>query len=125
MTGASPPGAGPENSAMDSDILWRVAVVQALAVIVLSLFLGLLFPHSFFEAVGWLVGPLAWMLCAWFTAWVVGLAVGPVLIRAVLTGIPSALFVILGLHWLGAVVAIGLFAAWCATLPRPLAGATP
>jgi len=110
MTGARPPGAGPENSAMDSDILWRVAVVQALAVIVLSLFLGLLFSHSFF---------------AWFTAWVVGLAVGPVLIRAVLTGIPSALFVILGLHWLGAVVAIGLFAAWCATLPRPLAGATP
>lgn len=125
MTGPSAPGAGPESSGVDSEILWRVAVVQALAVVVLSLFLGLLFPHSFFEAVGWLVGPLAWMLCAWFTAWVVGLAVGPVLVRAALTGIPSALFVILGLHWLGAVVAIGLFAAWCATLPRPLVGGAP
>jgi hypothetical protein len=125
MTGTSAPGAGPESSGLDSEILWRVAVVQALAVIVLSLLLALLFPHSFFEAVGWLVGPLAWMLCAWFTAWVVGLAVGPVLVRAALTGIPSALFVILGLHWLGAVVAIGLFAAWCATLPRMQAGGAP
>jgi hypothetical protein len=125
MTGTSAPGAGPESSGLDSEILWRVAVVQALAVIVLSLLLALLFPHSFFEAVGWLVGPLAWMLCAWFTAWVVGLAVGLVLVRAALTGIPSALFVILGLHWLGAVVAIGLFASWCATLPRMQAGGAP
>jgi hypothetical protein len=104
---------------VDSEILWRVAVVQVVAVALLSLLLGLLLPHSFFEGWGWLVGPLAWLLCARFTAWVVGLSVAPVLIRAVLAGLPSLLFVLLGLHWLGAAVAVGLFAAWCATLPRP------
>lgn len=110
---------------MDSAILWRVAVVQVASVAALSLLLGLLLPHGFFEAAGWLVGPLAWMLCAWFTAWVVGLPLPPVLTRAALAGIPSLLFVALGLHWLGAAVAVALFAAWCATLPRPLADGTP
>lgn len=110
---------------MDSEILWRVALVQVVAVAALSLLLGLLLPHSFFEAVGWLVGPLSWMLCAWFTAWVVGLPEAPVLVRAVLAGIPSLLFVLLGLHWLGALVAVALFAALCATLPRPLVDDTP
>jgi hypothetical protein len=28
----------------------------------------------------------------------------------------SAVAVIVGLHWLGALVAVGLFAAWCARL---------
>lgn len=110
---------------MDSEILWRVAIVQVLAVVVLSLVLGLLFSHGFFETWGWLTGPLAWLLCAWFTARVVGLAVGPVLVRAVGAGIPSLLFVALGLHWLGAAVAVAIFAAWCATLARPLGGGAP
>ena len=107
---------------MDSEILWRVAVVQIAAVVVLSLLLGLLLPHSFFEGWGWLVGPLTWMLCAWLTARIVGLPEPPVLIRAALAGIPSLLFVLLGLHWLGAAVAIAIFAALCARLPRPLTG---
>jgi len=104
---------------MDSAILWRVALVQVVAVAVVSLLLGLLLPSSFFEDWGWLSGPLAWMLCAWFTARVVGLPPQPVLARAVLAGLPSLLFVLLGLHWLGALVAVGLFAALCARLPRP------
>ena len=109
---------------MDSAILWRVAVVQVVAVTILSLLLGLLLPHSFFADWGWLTGPLAWLLCAWLTARVVGLPEVPVLLRAVLSGIPSLLFVIVGLHWLGAVVAIAVFSIWCAYLPRPLAGDT-
>ena len=107
---------------MDTAILWRVAVVQALAVLVLSLALAIVFSHGFFEDWGWLVGPLAWLGCARFTAWVVGLAPAPVMVRALLAGIASLLFVLVGLHWLGAVVAIGIFAAWCARLPRPVAG---
>lgn len=106
---------------MDTEILWRVGVVQVAAVVVLSLLLGLLLPHSFFESVGWLVGPLAWLLCAWFTAYVVGLPERPVFIRALLAGIPSALFVLLGMHWLGAAIAVAVFAYLCALLPRPLA----
>lgn len=107
---------------MDNAILWRVVVVQVLAVFVLSLVLAIVFPHGFFEDWGWLVGPLSWMACAWLTGRVVGLPVAPVLVRAALAGIPSLLFVIVGLHWLGAIVAIALFAALCARMPRPLAG---
>jgi hypothetical protein len=107
---------------VDSAILWRVAVVQVVAVAVLSLLLGLVFSHGFFVDWGWLVGPLSWMACAWVTARVVGLPEGPVLVRAALSGIPSLLFVLVGLHWLGAAVAVAVFAAWCARLPRPLAG---
>lgn len=104
---------------MDSAILWRVAVVQVVAVAVLSLLLALVFSHGFFASWGWLVGPLSWMLCAWLTARVVGLPEAPVLLRAALAGIPSLLFVVIGVHWLGAAVAVAIFAAWCARLPRP------
>jgi hypothetical protein len=104
---------------VDSAILWRVAVVQVVAVAVLSLLLGLVFSHGFFESWGWLVGPLAWLLCAWLTARVVGLPEAAVLLRALLAGIPSLLFVLLGAHWLGALVAVALLAALCAQLPRP------
>jgi hypothetical protein len=41
------------------------------------------------------------------------------LLGAALAGIPSALAVLLGVHWLGAAVAVLLFAAWCARPPRP------
>lgn len=107
---------------MDSAILWRVAVVQVVAVAILSVLLALVLSHGFFESWGWLVGPLSWLACAWLTARIVGLPEAPVLLRAVLAGIPSLLFVLVGLHWLGAVVAIGIFAALCAHLPRPQAG---
>ena len=40
------------------------------------------------------------------------------LVGAVLAGLPSVVAVLLGVHWLGAAVAIGLFALWCARLPR-------
>ena len=30
--------------------------------------------------------------------------------------------VAVGLHWLGAAVAVAIFAVWCAYLPRPLSG---
>jgi hypothetical protein len=108
---------------MDSAILWRVAVVQLIAVAALSIVLAIVFSHGFFEDWGWLVGPLSWLGCAWVTARVVGLAVAPVLVRAAVAGLVSALFVIVGQHWLGALVAIGVFAALCARLPRPFAGA--
>jgi hypothetical protein len=107
---------------VDSEILWRVAVVQVVAVGILSLILGLILPHSFFADWGWVTGPVVWLLCAWVTARVVGLPIEPVLARAVLAGIPSAIFVLIGLHWLGVVIAIALFAWLCAQIPRSLSG---
>jgi hypothetical protein len=41
-----------------------------------------------------------------------------VLWRAALAGLPSLAAVILGVHWLGAALAIALFALWCARLAR-------
>jgi hypothetical protein len=96
------------------EVFWRVAVVQLVAVALLSTLLAALLSHGFFEDWGWLAGPAAWLLCAWLTARVVGLALGPALVGAVLAGVVSAIAVVFGLHWLGALVAVGLFAAWCA-----------
>lgn len=99
---------------MRFEVFWRVALVQLVAVAVLSLLLAAIFSHGFFVDWGWLTGPGAWLLCAWLTARVVGLAVPQTLIWAVLAGVVSLLAVLVGLHWLGALVAVGLFAYLCA-----------
>jgi hypothetical protein len=103
---------------MDSRILWRAALVQLLAVAVLSIALGLVLSHDFFVDWGWIAGPASWLLCAAFTARVLYLPPLPTLIGAVLAGLPSLVAVLIGLHWAGAIVAVGLFAVWCARLPR-------
>src|SRR3954465_984291 len=96
---------------------WRAAAVQVVAVAALSAVLGLALSHDFFEDWGWLVGPAAWLACAALTALMLRLPAGPTLLGAALAGIPSALAVIVGLHWLGAAVAVVLLAFWCARLP--------
>ncbi len=104
--------------ALDTSTLWRAALLQLLAVAVLSLLLGLTLPHGFFVDWGWIAGPAAWMLCAAFTARVLALPLVGTLTGAVLAGLPSLLAVLFGLHWLGAAVAVGLFALWCAREQR-------
>jgi hypothetical protein len=104
--------------AMDRSVLWRAALVQLSAVAVLSVALALALPHSFFESWGWLAGPLAWVLCALLTARVLRLPPVPVLIGAALAGLPSIAAVLAGVHWLGALCAVVLFALWCARLAR-------
>jgi hypothetical protein len=99
---------------MRGEVFWRVAVVQLVAVAVLSLLLALVFSHGFFESWGWLVGPAAWLACAWLTARVVGLEPVPTLLLAAGAGLVSLLAVLIGQHWLGALVAVGLFAYLCA-----------
>jgi hypothetical protein len=101
---------------MDRTTLWRAALVQALAVAVISLALGLALPHSFFEDWGWLAGPGAWAICALVTARVLHLPPGATLIGAALAGVPSLLAVLIGVHWLGAAIAVVVFAVWCARL---------
>jgi len=100
------------------EVFWRVALMQLVAVAVLSVALAFLLSHGFFESWGWLVGPLAWLGCAWVTARVVGLEPAPTLLRALAAGVVSALFVLVGLHWLGSLVAVGLFAYLCARESR-------
>jgi len=97
---------------------WRVALLQLAAVAVLSTVLGLALPEDFFEDWGWIAGPAAWMLCAAFTARVLRLPPGRALLGAALAGLPSLLAVAVGVHWAGAVLAVVLFALWCALLDR-------
>jgi hypothetical protein len=106
-----------ESRRMRFEVFWRVAVVQLLAVAALSIVLAIVFSHGFFEDWGWLVGPLTWLGCARFTSWAVGLEPAATMIRAVGAGLVSALFVIAGLHWLGALIAVGLLAYLCAREP--------
>jgi hypothetical protein len=103
---------------MDTSILWRSAVVQLVAVAVLSIILAVLLPHSFFDTWGWITGPVAWMLCAALTARVLDLPLWSTLLGALLTGIPSVICVLIGAHTVGEVIAVVLFALWCGRLPR-------
>jgi hypothetical protein len=103
---------------MDRSVLWRAAAVQVLTVTAVSLILALSLPHSFFDDWGWLTGPLAWLGCAALTAWALRLSVPGVMLGAVLAGIPSAIAVVAGVHWLGVAIAIAAFAAWCAWLAQ-------
>jgi len=84
------------------------------AVALLSILLALIFSHGFFITWGWLAGPLSWLGCAWLTARVVGLDPAATLIRAAIAGLIALLAVVFGQHWLGAIVATGLFAYLCA-----------
>ena len=99
---------------MNRSVLWRAALVQVLAVAALSLLLAVTLPESFFDDWGWLAGPLAWLACAALTARLLSLEVRSVLPGAVLAGIPSAIAVLGGVHWLGVALAVAAFAAWCA-----------
>jgi hypothetical protein len=101
--------------AIDRSMLWRAAAVQAAAVAVLSIALALALPHSFFKDWGWISGPVAWIACSAVTARVLRLARWPTLAGAALAGLPAIPAVLLGVHWLGALLAVGLFALWCAS----------
>lgn len=104
-------------SGFDGRTMAKAFLVQVLLVALVSVILALLLPHSFFEDWGWLSGPVAWLACAWGTSRILSLPTPRTLIGAILVGIPSILFVVLGLHWLGALVAAVLFGAWCAYRP--------
>jgi hypothetical protein len=103
-------------AAMDRSVLWRAAAVQVVAVAALSLLLAAALPHSFFEDWGWVAGPAAWVACAALTARALRLDLRAVLLGAVLAGIPSAVAVLAGVHWLGVAIGVAAFAGWCGWL---------
>jgi hypothetical protein len=104
---------------VNREILWRAALVQALMVTALFLALAFTVPHSFFEDWGWLTGPIAWIGCAAITAWALHLDLPRTMLGAGIAGVVSALVVLIGIHWLGLVVAIALFAVWCGRTAPP------
>jgi len=106
---------------MRRSLLLRSALLQIVFVGVLSAVLALALGSRFFTHWGWIVGPLAWLACSLATARVLSLAPRRTLVGAVIAGLPSIAAVAVGLHWLGDLVAIALFAVWCAWAP-PRAG---
>lgn len=96
--------------------LWKSALLQAAIVSILFGGLALTVSHDFFEQWGWLTGPVAWLGSAAIVGAVLKLPLPQVITGAVLAGVASAVFVVLGLHLVGTIVAIPLFALWCARL---------
>ena len=112
-----PPGvSASDNATVDRSVLWRAALVQAVAVAVLSVALALALPHSFFEDWGWAAGPAAWAACAALTARVLRLPLLPALAGAALGGLPGIASVLLGVHWLGPALGVVVFGLWCGRL---------
>ena len=101
---------------MNRPVFLKSVLIQLLAVAAVSLVLAVLLPKSFFESWGWLSGPTAWLLCAAFTAAVLNLDTPRTVFGATLAGLPSIAFVVIGLHWLGAIFAALLFGLWCARI---------
>ena len=109
-----------QNGGVDVDrtVALRAGLTQGLAVTVVAVVLAAALPRAFFEDWGWLAGPAAWLGCSALTARVLALPLGPVLAGAALAGIPSLLAVAIGVHWLGLVLGLPLFALWCGRLAR-------
>lgn len=110
---------------MDPTTLWRAALLQAGLVAVIAVILAVALPREFFAMWGWLAGPAVWFACALVTARALRLPTGTVLAGAALAGLPSLLAVPLGIHWIGAVVGVPLFALWCARLAQTRAVDSP
>ena len=103
---------------IDKDVALRAGLVQLLMVGVLFAVLAVTVSHGFFEDWGWLVGPLIWLGCAVLTGRVLSLPSDRVLMAAVLSGVLSAIGVLVGVHELGIVLAIVAFALLCGHIPR-------
>jgi hypothetical protein len=109
-------GTLPRSMGIDAKLALRTALVQAAAVLVLALATGMALSREFFADWGRLAGPAAWMLAATATALALRLPLGRTLLGAALAGIPSGAATLLGLHWLGALLAVVLLALWCGAL---------
>ena len=103
----------PSARTFDLRLVAATTLVQLALVAGVAIVLALLLPKSFFESWGWLSGPAAWLLCATATGLILRLNLPLAVLGAALVGIPSVVFVTLGLHWLGALVAAVLFGLWC------------
>jgi hypothetical protein len=101
---------------VDARLFWKALVVQAVIVGALfGLLVALPLPHDFFEDAGFVVGPLAWLLCSLATARVLSMPVVFVLFAAVAGGVAGAIVMLVAGHTAGMVVALLVFSASCAS----------
>ena len=98
---------------VDRKLAIRAALMQAAAVAVISIALAIALPRSFFVDWGWIAGPGAWALCALLTAHLLDMHKLWTLLGAAVAGLPGLAGVLIGVHWLGTLAAVGVFAVWC------------
>jgi hypothetical protein len=99
--------------AVDRSIAWRAALLQGVLIAVVAVILAAALPRSFFEDWGWLAGPAAWGLCALAVAAALRLPWFWVLVGAALSGLLMLPGVVVGVHWIGAPLALLAFGVWC------------
>lgn len=104
---------------MNAKLALKSGLVMFALVAVLAILLSLLLPDSFFKDWGWFSGPTALLLCAFGTARVLGLPVARTMLGVLIAGIPALIAVIIGVHWLGTLIAVIAFAVWCGYGPEP------
>lgn len=109
---------------MDRSTAWRAALLMGAAVAVIAVVLGATLDASFFRSWGWLAGPGVWAACALLVARVLRLPAGRTLVGAAVSGLPSLVAVLAGVHWAGTPLALLLFGLWCGRLAVRDRGAT-
>jgi hypothetical protein len=101
---------------MNRSVALRAALLMGAAVAVIAVVLGVTLDESFFRSWGWLAGPGVWAACALLVARVLRLPAGWTLLGAALSGLPSLVTVLAGVHWAGTPLALILFGLWCGRL---------
>ena len=101
---------------MDPRLFWKSLAVQALLVGALfAILVALPFDEDFFKDYGFIVGPLAWLLCSAASARILSLPLSYVLFGAVAAGVCGLIVLLAASHIAGIVVALLVFAASNAT----------
>ena len=98
---------------MDTRLFWRAVIVQGLLVAVLFGVLALLLDEDFFDDYGLIVGPLAWIGCAFLTGQILKLPLDLVLLAAAAGGVAGFLVSLVTAHITGIVIAVAVFGAAC------------
>ncbi len=98
---------------IDLDLALRAGGMQTAMVVALALVMRIAFPSDFFETYGWLTGPAAWLGCAALVAIRFTLPKFLTVIGAAMAGVPMLIALAIGAHWLGVLLGVAVFAAWC------------
>jgi hypothetical protein len=99
---------------VNARLFWKALIVQALLVGGLfGILLALPLPEDFFEDVGFVTGPLAWILCSAGTGRVLKLPLGFVAFAALAGGVAGLIVLVAASHYAGMAAALLVFSASC------------
>jgi hypothetical protein len=99
---------------VNARLFWKALGVQAAAVAVLfAILVALPLGDDFFEDWGFVVGPVAWIVCSLVSARVLSLPIAYVLFAAVAGGVAGTIVLLVTSHWPGMIAALLVFAASC------------